>query len=53
MRVDTTGVSGLEPWLAEIGLAEVDRGVAMTRGAPPQVAQAEFTRFAAAAQALG
>lgn len=52
MRVDTTGVSGLEPWLAEIGLAEVDRGVAMTRGAP-QPAQGQFTRFAAAAQAVG
>ena len=52
IRVDTTGVSGLEPWLADIGLAEVDRGVAMTRGIP-QAPQAVFTRFVAAAQALG
>lgn len=52
MRVDTTGRSGLEPWLSDLGLAEVDRGVAMTRGTP-QAARADFTRFAAAAQALG
>lgn len=52
MRVDTTGISGLEPWLTEIGLAEVDRGVAMQRGDAPATDR-RFTRFALAAQALG
>ena len=51
IRVDTTEESGLGPWLAEIGLAEVDRAVAMqTNDARPAGA---FTRFALAAQALG
>ncbi|MFH5775579.1 GNAT family N-acetyltransferase [Paracoccus sp. NGMCC 1.201697] len=52
LRVDTTGISGLEGWLTEIGLAEVDRGVAMLRGDLPGE-QGRFTRFALAAQALG
>ena len=56
MRVDTPqdkdADAGLSDWLAEIGLARVDGGVAMRRGVAPVRAR-EFRSFALAAQALG
>lgn len=56
MRVDTPqdkdADAGLSDWLAEIGLACVDTGIAMRRGVAPAQARA-FTSFALAAQALG
>lgn len=51
MRVDTTGECGLGLWLSQIGLAEVDRPVAMQTATPHP--PGDFTRFALAAQALG
>ncbi|MDQ7774714.1 MAG: GNAT family N-acetyltransferase [Paracoccus aminovorans] len=61
MRIDTPqdadGDAGLSDWLAGLGLARVDTGIAMRRGAPdPDAAPAAnpgLRRFALAAQALG
>jgi hypothetical protein len=35
VRVDVTGTSGLGDWLAEVGLVQVDTGVAMARNGAP------------------
>ncbi|MTH78436.1 GNAT family N-acetyltransferase [Paracoccus aestuariivivens] len=52
LRVDTADLTGLEDWLAGLGLVEVDRGIAMRRGGLPEN-KGRFMRFALAAQALG
>ena len=35
VRIDVTDVSGLAPWLVEIGLPQVDRAPIMALGVPP------------------
>jgi hypothetical protein len=53
LRVDTSGASGLSPWLTEQGLAHAGGGIAMQKGrtAPEEVPP--FQTFALANQALG
>ncbi|HEY8609681.1 MAG TPA: GNAT family N-acetyltransferase [Roseomonas sp.] len=52
MRIDVPGDSGLSPWLESLGLARVDTGEVMIRGAPPRGSGA-VSRFALVSQALG
>jgi len=52
VRIDVTSASGLGPWLEEIGLPEVNRVVAMTRGEPPRP-KGSARLFALATQSLG
>lgn len=51
VRVDVTGTSGLQDWLAQVGLVQVDTVVAMARnGVPP--ADSALKQFAIINQAL-
>lgn len=52
VRIDIDGASGLSPWLAEMGLAEVDTGITMVRGEPAH-AEKGLCQFAIINQALG
>jgi predicted N-acetyltransferase YhbS len=51
VRIDVTGASGLGQWLNELGLAQVDSGVSMTRGTVAARDDA-VTQFAIINQAL-
>jgi hypothetical protein len=51
VRIDIDGASGLSPWVSELGLLQVDGGVSMTRGAPPQHDH-EVRQYAIVNQAL-
>jgi GNAT superfamily N-acetyltransferase len=51
IRVDVPAVSGLSPWLAELGLTQVDEVTRMARGTLPL--PAAVRRFALVNQALG
>lgn len=53
VRVDIPADSGLAPWLAGLGLAEVGGGVAMRLGPPAPAATGGARSFALASQALG
>lgn len=52
VRIDVHGGSDLSPWLADMGLTEVDNGVTMVRGTPPHVDEG-MRQFAIISQALG
>jgi GNAT superfamily N-acetyltransferase len=53
VRVDVPGSSGLNPWLTEMGLVQVEQAVhAMARGEPPRP-DPSVTRFALLSQSLG
>jgi predicted N-acetyltransferase YhbS len=51
VRIDINAASGLSQWLTELGLAQVDAGVSMTRGAS-LVQDPEVRQFAIVNQAL-
>jgi hypothetical protein len=51
IRVDVTADSGLSPWLAGLGLCQVDEVVRMARGGAP--VPAAVRSFALVNQALG
>ncbi|SPD64403.1 N-acetyltransferase GCN5 [Cupriavidus taiwanensis] len=51
VRIDVTGASGLQGWLAEAGLLQVDTGVAMARHGEPQ-SDSTLQQFAIVSQAL-
>lgn len=53
LRLDTTAATGLSPWLADLGLAEVGGGIAMRRGGADDSAPSAFTTYALANQAFG
>lgn len=53
VRVDVPGVSGLSPWLTDMGLVQVEATVpVMVRGEPPRP-DPSVTRFALLSQSLG
>lgn len=52
VRIDVTESCGLGPWLESLGLPQVGRVVAMSRGAPP-CSDSNATLFALANQSLG
>lgn len=52
VRVDVTAESGLSPWLAELGLAQVDTVVVMVRGDMP-APDASVRQYAILNQAIG
>jgi ribosomal protein S18 acetylase RimI-like enzyme len=51
VRIDVTGMSGLGQWVSELGLAQVDTGVSMMRGALPRQDES-IRQFAIINQAL-
>jgi predicted N-acetyltransferase YhbS len=53
LRVDTPGGSGMSPWLADIGLAEVDCAIAMRKPAKVGERTTHPIIFALASQGLG
>jgi predicted N-acetyltransferase YhbS len=53
MRVDTSEMSGLAPWLADQGLAHVGGGITMSKDRPAAQHTSPFQTFALASQALG
>jgi predicted N-acetyltransferase YhbS len=53
LRIDTDATTGLGPWLAGIGLARVDGGIAMRRPIVATAAKRPFLTFALANQAFG
>ena len=53
MRVDTSEISGLGPWLADQGLAHVGGGITMSKDGPAAQRTFPFQTFALASQALG
>lgn len=53
LRVDTSLATGLAPWLASFGLADIGGGTMMQRGGPSHAKAGPFTTFALANQALG
>lgn len=53
LRVDTTAATGLSPWLADLGLADVGGGIAMRRGGAEEPASPAFTTYGLANQAFG
>lgn len=52
VRIDVTEISGISPWLDELGLSRVNQVTSMARGNPPPVA-ADATLFALSSQSLG
>jgi predicted N-acetyltransferase YhbS len=53
LRIDTDVTTGLGPWLAGIGLADVGGGIAMRRPIVAAAAKRPFFTFALANQAFG
>jgi GNAT superfamily N-acetyltransferase len=53
MRVDTSEITGLAPWLADQGLAHVGGGITMCKDGPQAQHTSPFQTFALASQALG
>jgi hypothetical protein len=51
VRIDVAGEGGLDPWLEQAGLAQVDTGVAMARNGEPRH-DAALQQFAIVNQAL-
>ncbi|SOZ16092.1 GCN5-related N-acetyltransferase [Cupriavidus taiwanensis] len=51
VRIDVTGTSGLQAWLGEAGLVQVDTGMAMARHGVPR-ADSTLQQFAIISQAL-
>lgn len=53
LRIDTDMTTGLGPWLADIGLADVGRGIAMRRPIVAAPTKRSLLTFALASQAFG